>query len=60
MAYKIKRDNTKIIANALLKGLAEYVWLKTAAGKSIRVLKETLHKDERKTYYYEKIQIHHD
>jgi len=43
-----KIRNTKIIANALLKGLAKYVWLKDVNDKPVKVLVETLHKDERR------------
>jgi hypothetical protein len=43
-----KINNTRIIANALLKGLAKYVWLKDVNGKPVKVLVESLHENERR------------
>lgn len=39
-------NNARIIANALLSGKAEYVWLVDKAGRHVKVLKESLHKNE--------------
>jgi len=50
MDRKTKASNSRIISHALLKGEAEFVWLTDVADKPVRVLKESLHKDE--TIFY--------
>lgn len=50
MNRKHRISNTKIISNALLKGKAEFVWLKDSTGKLVKVLRESLHRNET-TFY---------
>lgn len=50
MKDEVRIRNNKIILNALLSSKAEYVWLKDVTGKPVRVLRESLHKNET-TFY---------
>ena len=46
MRDEIKNNNSKIIADALLKGKAKFVWLTDVTGRPVKVLTESLHKNE--------------
>lgn len=50
MKDEMRTRNTRIILNALLNGKAEFVWLTDVTGKPLKVLRESLHKNET-TFY---------